>query len=220
MNKNDELMTVELSNEMKAAIGSIVATKDVINGVNVQTGKNNFNNVENLTVVTQNTSNQFNATISGYIDDFSNEFYNLIVTNTELLNENCITIKIPYTTALKVDYGTSPEVYKVFKEPNKKTQKQIKDFPALVIDKNAIDNKVSNTYAVVCKITNIKYEMDNTVSFTLVKVKAEPYTKDYLLANSSNLDIKLSKGTTELDEVHWAIKKADLKTLFNLEGVI
>ena len=220
MNKNDELMTVELSNEMKAAIGSIVATKDVINGVNVQTGKNNFNNVENLTVVTQNTSNQFNATISGYIDDFSNEFYNLIVTNTELLNENCITIKIPYTTALKVDYGTSPEVYKVFKEPNKKTQKQIKDFPALVIDKNAIDNKVSNTYAVVCKITNIKYEMDNTVSFTLVRVKAEPYTKDYLLANSSNLDIKLSKGTTELDEVHWAIKKADLKTLFNLEGVI
>ena len=217
MNKNDELMTVELSNEMKAAIGSIVATKDVINGVNVQTGKNNFNNVENLTVVTQNTSNQLNATISGYIDDFSNEFYNLIVTNTELLNENCITIKIPYTTALKVDYGTSPEV---FKEPNKKTQKQIKDFPALVIDKNAIDNKVSNTYAVVCKITNIKYEMDNTVSFTLVKVKAEPYTKDYLLANSSNLDIKLSKGTTELDEVHWAIKKADLKTLFNLEGVI
>ena len=197
MNKNDELMTVELSNEMKAAIGSIVATKDVINGVNVQTGKNNFNNVENLTVVTQNTSNQLNATISGYIDDFSNEFYNLIVTNTELLNENCITIKIPYTTALKVDYGTSPEVYKVFKEPNKKTQKQIKDFPALVIDKNAIDNKVSNTYAVVCKITNIKYEMDNTVSFTLVKVKAEPYTKDYLLANSSNLDIKLSKGTTE-----------------------
>ena len=196
MNKNDELMTVELSNEMKAAIGSIVATKDVINGVNVQTGKNNFNNVENLTVVTQNTSNQLNATISGYIDDFSNEFYNLIVTNTELLNENCITIKIPYTTALKVDYGTSPEVYKVFKEPNKKTQKQIKDFPALVIDKNAIDNKVSNTYAVVCKITNIKYEMDNTVSFTLVKVKAEPYTKDYLLANSSNLDIKLSKGTT------------------------
>ena len=220
MNKNDELMTVELSNEMKAAIGSIVATKDVINGVNVQTGKNNFNNVENLTVVTQNTSNQLNATISGYIDDFSNEFYNLIVTNTELLNENCITIKIPYTTALKVDYGTSPEVYKVFKEPNKKTQKQIKDFPALVIDKNAIDNKVINTYAVVCKITNIKYEMDNTVSFTLVKVKAEPYTKDYLLANSSNLDIKLSKGTTELDEVHWAIKKADLKTLFNLEGVI
>ena len=102
----------------------------------------------------------------------------------------------------------------------KKTQKQIKDFPALVIDKNAIDNKVNNTYAVVCKITNIKYEMDNTVSFTLVKVKAEPYTKDYLLANSSNLDIKLSKGTTELDEVHWAIKKADLKTLFNLEGVI
>ena len=220
MNKNDELMTVELSNEMKAAIGSIVATKDVINGVNVQTGKNNFNNVENLTVVTQNTSNQLNATISGYIDDFSNEFYNLIVTNTELLNENCITIKIPYTTALKVDYGTSPEVYKVFKEPNKKTQKQIKDFPALVIDKNAIDNKVSNTYAVVCKITNIKYEMDNTVSFTLVKVKAEPYTKDYLLANSSNLDIKLSKGPPELDEVHWAIKKADLKTLFNLEGVI
>ena len=220
MNKNDELMTVELSNEMKAAIGSIVATKDVINGVNVQTGKNNFNNVENLTVVTQNTSNQLNATISGYIDDFSNEFYNLIVTNTELLNENCITIKIPYTTALKVDYGTSPEVYKVFKEPNKKTQKQIKDFPALVIDKNAIDNKVSNTYAVVCKITNIKYEMDNTVSFTLVKVKAEPYTKDYLLANSSNLDIKLSKGTTELDEVHWAIKKADSKTLFNREGVI
>lgn len=39
MNKNDDLMTVELSNEMKAAIGSIVATKDVINGVNVQTGK-------------------------------------------------------------------------------------------------------------------------------------------------------------------------------------
>ena len=72
MNKNDELMTVELSNEMKAAIGSIVATKDVINGVNVQTGKNNFNNVENLTVVTQNTNNQLNATISGYIDDFSN----------------------------------------------------------------------------------------------------------------------------------------------------
>ena len=31
MNKNDELMTVELSNEMKAAIGSIVATKDDIN---------------------------------------------------------------------------------------------------------------------------------------------------------------------------------------------
>lgn len=220
MNKNDELMTVELSNEMKAAIGSIVATKDVINGVNVQTGKNNFNNVENLTVVTQNTSNQLNATISGYIDDFSNEFYNLIVTNTELLNENCITIKIPYSTAIKVDYGTSPEIYKVFKNPNKEQQKQIKDFPALVIDKNALSSKVSNTYAIVCKITNIKYEMDNTVSFTLVKVKEEPYTKDFLLANSSNLDIKLSKGTTELDEVHWAIKKVDLKSIFNLEGGI
>src|SRR5574344_926808 len=219
MNK-DELMTVELSNEMKAAINSIITSENVPNNMNVQIGRNNFNGVEKLTILTPNTSNQLNATISGYIDDFSNEFYNLIVTNAELLNENCITIKIPYTTALKVDYGTSPEVYKVFKEPNKKTQKQIKDFPALVIDKNAIYNKISNTYAVVCKITNIKYEMDNTVSFTLVKVKAEPYTKDYLLANSSNLDIKLSKGTTEVDEVHWAIKKADLKTLFNLEGVI
>lgn len=220
MNKKDELMTVELSDEMKAAIGSIVATKENLNGVNVQAGRNNFNNVENLTVVTQNTSNQLSATISGYIDDFSNEFYNLIVTNTELLNENCITIKIPYTTAIKVDYGTSPEVYKLFKEPNKKTQKQIKDFPTLVIDKNASDSKVSNTYAVLCKITNFKFDMDNTVSFTLVKVKEEPYTKDYLLANSADLDIKLSKGTTELDEVHWSIKKVDLKTLFNLEGVI
>src|SRR5574344_2668640 len=168
MNKKDELMTVELSDEMKAAIGSIVATKENLNGVNVQAGRNNFNNVENLTVVTQNTSNQLSATISGYIDDFSNEFYNLIVTNTELLNENCITIKIPYSTAIKVDYGTSPEVYKIFKDPNKETQKQIKDFPTLVIDKNALTSKVSNTYAIVCKITNIKYEMDNTVSFTLV----------------------------------------------------
>lgn len=216
----DELMTVELSNEMKAAISSIVASKNVSNDMNIQIGKNNFNGVENLTILTPNTSNQLNATISGYIDDFSNEFYNLIVTNTELLNENCITIKIPYSTAIKVDYGTQPEIYKIFKDPNKKTQKQIKDFPTLVIDKNALTSKVSNTYAIVCKITNIKYEMDNTISFTLVKVKEEPYTKEFLLANSSNLDIRSSKGVTELDEVHWAIKKVDLKSIFNLEGVI
>lgn len=216
----DELMTVELSNEMKAAISSIVASKNVSNDMNIQIGKNNFNGVENLTILTPNTSNQLNATISGYIDDFSNEFYNLIVTNTELLNENCITIKIPYSTAIKVDYGTHPEIYKIFKDPSKETQKQIKDFPTLVIDKNALNSKVNNTYAIVCKITNIKYEMDNTVSFTLVKVKEEPYTKDFLLANSSNLDIKSSKGVTELDEVHWAIKKVDLKSIFNLEGVI
>ncbi len=216
----DELMTVELYNEMKAAISSIVASKNVSNDMNIQIGKNNFNGVENLTILTPNTSNQLNATISGYIDDFSNEFYNLIVTNTELLNENCITIKIPYSTAIKVDYGTHPEIYKIFKDPSKETQKQIKDFPTLVIDKNALNSKVNNTYAIVCKITNIKYEMDNTVSFTLVKVKEEPYTKDFLLANSSNLDIKSSKGVTELDEVHWAIKKVNLKSIFNLEGVI
>lgn len=219
MNK-DELMTVELSNEKKAAINSIITSENVPNNMNVQIGRNNFNGVEKLTILTPNTSNQLNATISGYIDDFSNEFYNLIVTNTELLNENCITIKIPYSTAIKVDYGTSPEVYKIFKDTNKETQKQIKDFPTLVIDKNALNSKVNNTYAIVCKITNFKFDMDNTVSFTLVKVKEEPYTKDYLLANSADLDIKLSKGTTELDEVHWAIKKVDLKTLFNLEGVI
>ena len=216
----DELMTVELSNEMKAAISSIVASKNVSNDMNIQIGKNNFNGVENLTILTPNTSNQLNATISGYIDDFSNEFYNLIVTNTELLNENCITIKIPYSTAIKVDYGTHPEIYKIFKDPSKETQKQIKDFPTLVIDKNALTSKVSNTYAIVCKITNMKYEMDNTISFTLVKVKEEPYTKEFLLANSSNLDIRSSKGVTELDEVHWAIKKVDLKSIFNLEGVI
>lgn len=216
----DELMTVELSNEMKAAISSIVASKNVSNDMNIQIGKNNFNGVENLTILTPNTSNQLNAAISGYIDDFSNEFYNLIVTNTELLNENCITIKIPYSTAIKVDYGTHPEIYKIFKDPNKETQKQIKDFPTLVIYKNALTSKVSNTYAIVCKITNMKYEMDNTISFTLVKVKEEPYTKEFLLANSSNLDIRSSKGVTELDEVHWAIKKVDLKSIFNLEGVI
>ena len=90
----------------------------------------------------------------------------------------------------------------------------------MVIDKNALTSKVSNTYAIVCKITNMKYEMDNTISFTLVKVKEEPYTKEFLLANSSNLDIRSSKGVTELDEVHWAIKKVDLKSIFNLEGVI
>lgn len=219
MNK-DELMTVELSDEMKAAINNIIKSENVPNNMNLQIGRNNFNGVENLTVLTPNTSNQLNAAISGYIDDFSNEFYNLIVTNTELLNENCITIKIPYSTAIKVDYGTSPEVYKIFKDPNKETQKQIKDFPTLVIDKNALNSKVNNTYAIVCKITNIKYEMDNTVSFTLFKVKEEPYTKEFLLANSSNLDIRASKGVTELDEVHWAIKKADLKTKLNLEGVI
>lgn len=216
----DELMTLELSDEMKAAIGSIIPSETAPNGVTIQSGRNNFNDVKNLTVVTQSTCNQLNATISGYIDDFSDEFYNLIVTNTELLNENCITIKIPYSTAIKVDYGTSPEIYKIFKNPNKEQQKQLKDFPALVIDKNALNSKVSNTYAIVCKITNIKYEMDNTVSFTLVKVREEPYTKDFLLANSANLDIKLSKGTTELDEVHWAIKKVDLKSIFNLEGGI
>lgn len=219
MNK-DEIMALELSDEMKTAISSINTSNSTANGVTIQSGRNNFNDVKNLTFVTQNTCNPLNAAISGYIDDFSNQFYNLIVTNTELLNENCITIKIPYSTAIKVDYGTSPEIYKVFKNPSKEQQKQIKDFPALVIDKNALNNKVSNTYAIVCKITNIKYEMDNTVSFTLVKVKEEPYTKDFLLANSSNLDIKLSKGTTELDEVHWAIKKVDLKSIFNLEGGI
>jgi hypothetical protein len=219
MNK-DELMTVELSDEMKAAINNIIKSENVPNNMNLQIGRNNFNGVENLTVLTPNTSNQLNAAISGYIDDFSNEFYNLIVTNTELLNENCITIKIPYSTAIKLDYGTSPEVYKIFKDPNKETQKQIKDFPTLVIDKNALNSNLNKTYAIVCKITNIKYEMDNTVSFTLFKVKEEPYTKEFLLANSSNLDIRASKGVTELDEVHWAIKKADLKTKLNLEGVI
>lgn len=216
----DELMALELPDELKSTVDSIIASTNAPSELNIQVGRNNFNGVENLTMVTQNTCNQLNAAISGYIDDFSNQFYNLIVTNTELLNENCITIKIPYSTAIKVDYGTSPEIYKVFKNPSKEQQKQIKDFPALVIDKNALNNKVSNTYAIVCKITNIKYEMDNTVSFTLVKVKEEPYTKDFLLANSSNLDIKLSKGTTELDEVHWAIKKVDLKSIFNLEGGI
>ena len=30
-----------------------------------------------------------------------------------------------------------------------------------MLDKNALNSKVSNTYAIVCKITNIKYEMDN-----------------------------------------------------------
>ena len=39
----DELMTVELSNEMKAAISSIVASKNVSNDMNIQIGKNNFN---------------------------------------------------------------------------------------------------------------------------------------------------------------------------------
>lgn len=219
MNK-DEIMALELPDEMKTAISSINTSNSTANGVTVQAGRNNFNDVKNLTFVTQSTSNQLNAAISGYIDDFSNQFYNLIVTNTELLNENCITIKIPYSTAIKVDYGTNPEIYKVFKNPSKDQQKQIKDFPALVVDKNALNSKVSNTYAIVCKITNIKYEMDGTVNFTLVKVKEEPYTKDFLLANSSMLDIKLSKGTTELDEVHWAIKKVDLKSIFNLEGGI
>lgn len=216
----DELMALELPDELKSTVDSIIASTNAPSELNIQVGRTNFNGVENLTMVTQNTCNQLNAAISGYIDDFSNQFYNLIVTNTELLNENCITLKIPNSTAIKVDYGTSPEIYKVFKNPSKEQQKQIKDFPALVIDKNALNSKVSNTYAIVCKITNIKYEMDNTVSFTLVKVTEEPYTKDFLIANAPDLDIKLSKGTTELDEVHWAIKKVDLKTMFNLEGGI
>ena len=58
-------MTDELSNEMKAAISSIVASKNVSNDMNIQIGKNNFNGVENLTILTPNTSNQLNATISG-----------------------------------------------------------------------------------------------------------------------------------------------------------
>ena len=218
--RKDELKTLELPDEMKAAISSILPNENITNNANIQIGKTNFNNVKEVNVVTQSTNNQLNAAIDGYIEDFSNDFYNLIITNTELLNENCINIKIPYSTALKTDYGTHAEIYNMFKNPSKETQKRIKDFPTLVIDKNASDSKVNTTFAIVCKITKLKYEQDGTVNFTLVKIKKETYTKEYIISNASNLDIKLSNGVTELDEVHWAIKNKDLKTLLKLEGGI
>lgn len=218
--RKDELKTLELPDEMKAAISSILPNENITNNANIQIGKTNFNNVKEVNVVTQSTNNQLNAAIDGYIEDFSNDFYNLIITNTELLNEDCITIKIPYSTALKTDYGTHAEIYNMFKNPSKETQKRIKDFPTLVIDKNASDSKVNTTFAIVCKITKLKYEQDGTVNFTLVKIKKETYTKEYIISNASNLDIKLSNGVTELDEVHWAIKNKDLKTLLKLEGGI
>lgn len=218
--RKDELKTLELPDEMKAAISSILPNENITNNANIQIGKTNFNNVKEVNVVTQSTNNQLNAAIDGYIEDFSNDFYNLIITNTALLNEDCITIKIPYSTALKTDYGTHAEIYNMFKNPSKETQKRIKDFPTLVIDKNASDSKVNTTFAIVCKITKLKYEQDGTVNFTLVKIKKETYTKEYIISNASNLDIKLSNGVTELDEVHWAIKNKDLKTLLKLEGGI
>lgn len=218
--RKDELKTLELPDEMKAAISSILPNENITNNANIQIGKTNFNNVKEVNVVTQSTNNQLNAAIDGYIEDFSNDFYNLIITNTELLNEDCITIKIPYSTALKTDYGTHAEIYNMFKNPSKETQKRIKDFPTLVIDKNASDSKVNTTFAIVCKITKLKYEQDGTVNFTLVKIKKETYTKEYIISNASSLDIKLSNGVTELDEVHWAIKNKDLKTLLKLEGGI
>ena len=75
-----------------------------------------------------------NAGIDIYIPNKTPEFVEALLaknpgfeTNKELLNENCITIKIPYSTAIKVDYGTNPEIYKVFKNLSKNQQKQIKE---------------------------------------------------------------------------------------------
>ena len=213
MNK-DELMSLELTNEAKALINSLTSV------ANVQAGKYNFNNVDNLTLITQNECNEKKAIRAGYIQEFSDEYYNIIVTNATFLNESCINIKLPSSVAIKSDYGTEPNLYNQFKNPNKELQRQIRNFPTLVINKNADESSVTKTYAIVCKILTMKYESDGTISFTLVKVNDEPYNKDFLLANSSNLDIRSSKGVTELDEVHWAIKKVDLKSIFNLEGVI
>ena len=51
MNK-DEIMALELPDEMKTAISSINTSNSTANGVTVQAGRNNFNDVKNLTFVT------------------------------------------------------------------------------------------------------------------------------------------------------------------------
>ena len=134
MNK-DELMSLELTNEAKALINSLTSV------ANVQAGKYNFNNVDNLTLITQNECNEKKAIRAGYIQEFSDEYYNLIVTNATFLNESCINIKLPSSVAIKSDYGTEPNLYNQFKNPNKELQRQIRNFPTLVINKNADDKK-------------------------------------------------------------------------------
>ena len=72
--RKDELKTLELPDEMKAAISSILPNENITNNANIQIGKTNFNNVKEVNVVTQSTNNQLNAAIDGYFEDFCNDF--------------------------------------------------------------------------------------------------------------------------------------------------
>lgn len=148
----------------------------------------------------------------------NDEYYNLIVINTDYLDSKIKKLSIPRKCVIKKDYATDNNICSKFGKLSSEVIGKIKTFPTILVDLSAPTKEGNNIFAVLGKVEEITVRPDDTINLIFYRIHNYGITKEYLIANSTVLDIKTGNAVSEFNDVHWSIKRKNILHLFQEEG--
>lgn len=148
----------------------------------------------------------------------SDEYYNLIVLNTDYLDSKIKKLSIPRKCVIKKDFATDNNICSEFGELSSKVIETIKTFPTILIDLSASTKDSNSIFAVLGKVDEIEIRPDTTINLVFYRLRNYTISKEYLMAHVAELDIKTGNAISEFNDVHWSIKKINIHHLFQKKG--
>lgn len=143
----------------------------------------------------------------------SRAYMNLFVTDEDFLKGKFC---IPKDRVMRRD-ETSEEIRTAHGRLSCDSVKELCMYPCLVIEKNKIANTCSSKDKVLFGLMKDASLLNNSVEIDFIPIM--PINREILFAHRDALDLLATMACSELDEIHWAVKKVDVIDILEQNGV-
>lgn len=146
-----------------------------------------------------------------------NEYYSLIVINTDYLDSKIKKLSLPRECVIKKNYATDSDTFSKFGRLTQEVIEKIKTFPTILVDLSA-PTKDNSIFAVIGKVDEIEVRPEDTINLVFYRLRDYAISKEYLMTNAAELDIKTGNAVSEFNDAHWSIKRKNILHLFQVKG--
>lgn len=162
--------------------------------------------VENNVVINCSLGN--NEIIFGEIfKPHSRTYMNLFVTDEDILKGKFC---IPKNRVMRRD-ETLEEIRKAHGTLSCDSVRELCMYPCLLVEKNKITNTYSPDDKVLFGFMKDAILLNNSVEIEFIPIL--PISREILFTQRKELNLLAVMACSELDEIHWAVKKADVKDI-------